>query len=461
MSLLGTLASSVGEWFGTGHERRAKALAIFGIGLLLLAAGGTLSPPDQDPELAIDDHKPEGNTLIALQGYHDEGGVVEVNPDGEVVWAYDDADDVFDVEVLGPDRVQLAVAEEIPDEDCPERFQDDGFPNCVRNALRIVEKSTNEVVWEYAWYDVERHEHEVHDADHYETAGEDGEREDRWAIADTGNDRVFAVNRSKAIVWEWNASDDYDRPDGVGPEDDWTHLNDVDRLGPGVFQVSLRNFDTVVELHVAENGSVRVEPVVGPDDFETRGDVLYEQHNPDRLADGHLLVADSERNRVVEIDLRTGEKVWVWGGSDLLHWPRDADRLPNGHTLATDSYGERVVEVDDSGEVVWAVETGRLPYEADRVPADWSADRLEGSADRPTAPEAGLPNRASEANRVVERADWATAMAKYVLPVGVHPRLSLLVVGAFALLCAVVEGVRGRVARRGAKTENVGVEADD
>jgi hypothetical protein len=333
--------AAIVAWFGTGHERRAKLLALVGTLLVLASLAGTLTP-SPEPTLTVDDQRPDGNTLVALQGYHDEGRVVELDPAGEIVWEYDDADDVFDVEVLGPDRIQLAVAEEVPDAECPARFRDDGFPNCVRNSLRIIEKSSKEALWEYAWYDVELHEHELHDADHYRAEGEN-----RWVLADLGNDRVFAVNRSKGVVWEWNATDDYDRPDGVGPEDDWTHLNDVDRLGPGIFQVSLRNFDTVVELHVAEDGSVAVEPVVGPNDFETRGALLYEQHNPDRLADGHLLVADSERDRVVEIDTASGEVVWTWGGGDRLQWPRDADRQPDGHTLVTDSYGERVVEIDD------------------------------------------------------------------------------------------------------------------
>ncbi|USZ69313.1 hypothetical protein NGM10_06135 [Halorussus salilacus] len=419
------------EGFATGHERRAKLLVALAAVCLLAATVGALSAPD-GPRVTEDDERPENNTLVGLQGYHDEGRAIEISPDGEVVWEYDEPDDVFDVERLGPDRVQLSTATEVPDEECPPRYRDDGFENCVRNSLRIVEQSSDELVWEYAWYDAKLHEHELHDADHYVVGSED-----RWVLADMGNDRVFAVNREKEVVWQWNATDDYERPEGMGPEGDWTHLNDVDRLGPGVFQVSLRNFDTVVELRMdEESGPIRVRPVVGPDDFHERGEVLHEQHNPDRLADDHLLVADSERDRVVELDADR-EVVWEFGGSGRLQWPRDADRLPDGDTLITDSYNGRVMEVNPEGEVVWAVETGGLPYEADRLPG-------EGSADRPTADEAGLADSTADASVIREDLDYATAMARYAVPPGWGGQVAPLAVAALSLVGAAIEGLRSR-----------------
>ncbi|UPV72781.1 hypothetical protein M0R89_09485 [Halorussus limi] len=438
------------DWLGTGCERRAKLFACLAVLSLAVATVGVLAAPDQ-PRVTVAEESPENNTLVALQGYKHEGKAVELDPEGEVVWEYAAPDDVFDVEALGPDRVQVSSADEIPDSKCPDRYRNDGFKDCVRNALRIVEQSSNEVVWEYAWYDAELHEHELHDADHYTVrangSGADG-RADRWVMVDMGNDRVFAVNRQQEVVWQWNATDTYDRPDRMGPESDWTHMNDVDRLRPGVFQVSLRNFDTVVELRV-ENGTgpgernVSVSPVVGPNQFAGKGGVLYEQHNPDRLADDHLLVADSEHDRVVELN-RSGEIVWSFGGSATLDWPRDADRQPNGHTLVADSYNDRVVEVSEDGEIVWAVETGALPYEADRLPAEWSdGARAEGSSDRPTAPEANLADGGRES--MVERyLGYVVAISKYVLPTWVGRQVLWLVVAAVSLAGATIEGVRWR-----------------
>ncbi|MFC4550634.1 MULTISPECIES: hypothetical protein [Halorussus] len=431
------MTSDLPSWFGTGHERRAKAFACLALLSLAVASVGVLAAPSH-PRVTVSTDAPESNTLVALQGYHHEGRAVEVTPDGEIAWEYAKPDDVFDAEALAPDRIQLSTANEIPDRKCPARFRNDGFENCVRNSLRIVDKSSKETVWEYAWYDVKLHEHELHDADHYTVNGED-----RWVMVDMGNDRVFAVNRQKEVVWEWNATDAYERPAKLGPEGDWTHVNDVDRIRPGVFQISLRNFDTVAELRV-RNGFVSVRPVVGPNSYAERGDVLHEQHNPDRLADGHLLVADSENDRVVELN-RSGDIVWEFGGSATLDWPRDADRLPNGHTLVADSYNDRVVEVNERGEVVWAVETGGLPYEADRLPAEWSADaRAEGSSDRPTAPEANLSDGVEEGSVVEGYAEYAVSMAKYVLPVGFGEQLFPLTFGLLSLFGAAIEGVLWR-----------------
>lgn len=431
------MIAALPAWLGSGHERRAKLFACFALASLLVTTVGVIAAPDQ-PRVTVENQRPDSNTLVALQGYHDEGRAVEITPNGEVAWEYAKTDDMFDVEALGPDRVQLSTATEMPDKQCPSRYQNDGNENCVRNSLRIVEKSSKEILWEYAWYDVELHEHELHDADHYTVNGED-----RWAMVDMGNDRVFAVNRQKEIVWEWNATDTYERPDGMGPEGDWTHVNDVDRLRPGVFQISLRNFDTVAELHV-QNDSVTVKPILGPDSYEKRGKKLHEQHNPDRLADGNLLVADSEGDRVVEFD-RSGNAVWQFGGSGTLNWPRDADRLSSGHTLVTDSYNDRVVEVDESGTVVWAVETGGLPYEADRLPAEWSENaRGEGSADRPTAPEAKLADGGGNGSLLEHYGGFVIAMAKYVLPTGLGEQIFPIMFGVVSLFGAVIEGVRWR-----------------
>jgi hypothetical protein len=112
---------------------------------------------------------------------------------------------------------------------------------------------------------------------------------------------------------------------------------------------------------------------------------MYHQHNPYRLERwGTELIADSENDRIVEIDRESGEIVWTYGGKGLLRYPRDADRLPNGNTLITDTLNNRVIEIDPEGEIVWEYEGIRIPYSADRlsVPEEESRTvpgwRLEG-----------------------------------------------------------------------------------
>lgn len=414
------MISALSSWLSTS-DNRAKLFAALAVVLFATAGVGALTAQDS-PYLSVDEQRPATNTLIALQGYQHEGRAIEVNPAGKIVWEYTEADDVFDVEALGKNRVQIAVADELPDAECPSEYRDDGYDNCVRNSLRVVAQDTNETLWEYSWFDAKLHAHELHDADHYVVNGKD-----RWVMVDMGNDRVFAVNRDKETLWQWNATERYDFPEGMDEEGDWTHVNDVDRIRPGVFRISLRNFDTVADLHV-ENGSARLEPVVGPNSYSESGKVLYEQHNPDTLGDT-LLVADSEHDRIVEI--RNGTLVWEYGGSGVFDWPRDADRLRNGHTLVADSYNDRVVELNEKGEIVWSVETGSLPYEADRLPG-------EGS-DGPTAREAGIPNRTDETSVVNERVSWGIAMAKYVVPDSLAQELVVILLGVMALVGTAVE----------------------
>ena len=407
-------------------KRRVLFLAVCCVVLLALGLVGFVSA--DDPRATVERDPPERNTLVGLQGYHDEGRALELAPNGTVVWEYGALDDVFDVEAVGPNRVQVAGAEALPDRRCPKRYRDDGFPGCVYNSVRIVDQRTNETRWKYGWYDVERHEHELHDVDRYTADGEA-----RWVLADMGNDRVFVIDKSGNIRWQWNANATYDLPAGMGREDDWTHVNDVDRVGEGRFQVSLRNFDTVVELQVT-NDSISVEPVVGPNRFTPNGSAgpLDEQHNPDRLADGHLLVADSENDRIVEFDGR--KRVWAAGGSAHLDWPRDADRLAGGNTLVVDSYNDRIVELDSTGEVVWAVETGGLPYDADRIRVDAS----EGSTRQPTANDAGFDSGTNATNPVLNGIHYGMTLVKYTIP-GWLGRSGLIVGGLLCGLGALFE----------------------
>ncbi len=401
---------------------------------LAVAVAGYVTTPTQ-PVLTVDEEPPENNTLVAVQGYQDGGKALEVTPDGEVAWEYTEPDDVFDLELVNESTVQVSTASTVPDSECPEPYASDGYDGCVRNALQHVDRGTNDVVWEYAWYDVEKHEHELHDADRYVVDGEA-----RYVMADMGNDRVFAVDHDGNVLWEWYATDDYEMPDGMGPEGDWTHVNDVDRVEPGVFQISLRNFDTVANLHVDDNGSVSVEPVVGPNDFHADDEgPLYEQHNPDRLADGSLIVADSEHDRIVEFG-PDGEIVWEVGGSAKFDWPRDGDRLPDGDTLVTDSYNDRVVEVTPDGEVVWAVHVGNLVYEADRVTTPATAS--DGSNPRPSATQGDFESSMNDANVVSEYLAFGIAVSKYVLPYAVAEQLYWLLGAVFSLLLAGVERYR-------------------
>jgi len=207
--------------------------------------------------------------------------------------------------------------------------------------------------------------------------------EDELLVAEKSNvsdgvsgDRIFVHDLSRnETVWEWRFADHYPESMDGGMSEDWTHVNDVERIDEGRYLVSARNFDQVV---LVNRSTGDIEWRLGADDAH---DTLFELHNPDYLEgpDGEptVLVADSENDRVVEYacvadatDPVPGEgpgceweRQWAVTG---FNWPRDADRLPNGNTLVVDSLNHRVVEVTPEGEVVWEFYAPWAPYDAER-----------------------------------------------------------------------------------------------
>jgi hypothetical protein len=406
-----------------------------------------------------------GDTLVAVQAYgwfdEDNGSAFVVDPNGTKTWEYDPPHAwVFDAEALDNGNVlvsfgQNPLAENV---ECPEQFysgeQPPGKNGCILNRVVEVNPDTNTMVWEHSWYDAFPTHHEVHDADRLPNG--------ETAIVDMGNDRAFTVDRRGTITWEWYAADhlaegtafwekyiaplpESEREEFArkGPESDWTHMNDIDQLENGNFQLSIRNFDTTIE--VARPSGDIVGVVGAPTDHA----VMNEQHNPNRL-ERHdtLLVADSENDRVVEVHASNGSVVWEYDGTGSgakLAWPRDADRLPNGNTLVTDSRNFRVIEVGPNGSVVWSYSL------ADRRGIVYEADRL-GTGDEPLAEEpddvpAGgeLESRSSGGSGLLATAD---SWLGFVFPPWV---------GLGEVLTGLVAVVSGLVfAREGYRTGRIG-----
>ncbi len=406
--------------------------ALFGLQVALADRGGPGGAAVSNP-----DELYPGNTLISVQSYGDDfdGKAMEVTPAGERLWVYDPPNSrVFDSELLDNGNLLVAVATKVPGEDCPSEHRRIRPEQCVHNRVLEIDGDTltddeKEVVWRHTWYDEFVSHHEVHDVDRLANG--------ETAVIDMGENRAFTVAENGSITWEWDANEhlgagsefreEYGGPEKQGPESDWTHMNDIDRLDNGNFQLSIRNFDVIIEVDPGTNDIVDV--VGEPGDHGT----MYEQHNPHRLDEwGTVLIADSENDRVVEYDVENETKVWEYGGSDLLLWPRDADRLPNGNTLIVDTFNNRVIEVNDHGEVVW--EYGRLamPYSADRL----SVPEEDGE----TVPGTRLNDRTEDRSAVLETAAQMEAWARFVLPNWIAlPHLVTLGAGALASLAIVLD----------------------
>jgi hypothetical protein len=350
--------------------------------LLLSSATLTLSHEAPGLEPGVVTSPANGTTVITSQGWNARGyslpgrpaRLAAVGPNGSAEWTHDGPDRrnwFYDVDPLP--NGNLLVVSVVPGTTVVYEFDPD----------------TGDRLWTERFDLPDVHEVDLINGDELLVAGINYDEDN------SSGDRVFVYNRTRGeVTWEWYFRNHYpgDVAGGVGSED-WTHVNDVDRIGEGEFLVSVRNFNQVIAVN---RSTKAIELRLGRDgDHET----LYEQHNPQYLEadDGTptILVADSENGRVVEYERvggPPGEGEWArtWSVSGGLAWPRDADRLPNGNTLIVDSLNHRVIEVTPNGEIVWETFVPWGTYDAERVAYGDEGRAIYGDpADAPTMADRG------------------------------------------------------------------------
>ena len=345
------------------------------LGILLITVpigagiGGAALQDDRPTSLAPGETtgRTDADTVVSAQS----GESYRTAPDGAFAWHRQVDGRLFAVQRVNDSTVLEAFT--VADATECGRFA----PPCGRTGVRLVDPASNETRFEWSYPVRDVHNSEIHDAEYLPERGE-------ILVAGMEYERVFALDvATGTVVWQWNASEQYAAPDDPTTTD-WLHINDVDRIGPGRYLVSVRNTNQLLVLDREEG----VVEVVNADGNES---VMDEQHNPQWLGNGTVLVADSRNNRVVELERNRTSGRWDVGwtvssvGDVPLNWPRDADRLPNGNTLITDVWNRRVVEVDERGEAVWTTGTPHMVYEADRVPHG----ELPAVAVEPHGPPAG------------------------------------------------------------------------
>ena len=233
-----------------------------------------------------------------------------------------------------------------------------------RSAITEVNITTNQIVWEIGYVDGMPLKF-THEAD---WIGVDQFGQDIFLIADTSNDRVVEFFRNGTVIWSWYAEDHYTYPNPTG--NDWTHLNDADRLPDGTTMISLKNFNIVAIVNTTESGEVLWEY----GDYYDKT-MLNGPHNPEYTPKGTILIADSDNNRIIEVNMTTKEIIWEYAptGSKSLGWPRDADLLPNGNMLICDTRWQgsgrnTIWEINvTTKEDVWHYDTVGNNYDADRL----------------------------------------------------------------------------------------------
>jgi hypothetical protein len=385
--------------------------------LLLAVVLGVSAMTAADPAPERSAHGPTYVTSQgAVEGFGGPAAVTKVSATGEVAWKR--AGDVVSyhgvatAELPNGTRVVLVSYLERTDTGCGPYASP-----CGRTGWRMLDVDNPGRVYHDWWMPVRSGKFsEIHDVEYLPDR-------DAVLVADMDRERIFTVKReSGEIDWQWNASELY-TPPADPTRRDWLHINDVDRIGPGRYLVSVRNANQLLVMtrsvgvtevinrdqDPADDGDCRTlgHELVGEDVRCGDRDLLDHQHNPQWLGEGRILVADSEGNRVVEIQRRSdGSWREAWSvdsaGGVPLRWPRDADRLPNGHTLITDTRNDRIVQVNRSGRLVWSHSVNHSePYAAIRNGTEYPAGPPVESASA-----AGGSFNVAQLDRLYRTVDW-------------------------------------------------------
>ena len=359
--------------------RGAVALLVVSLVAPAGISAATFFATTEDPSnlRASVDSPANGTTVISIQGFHFQGmanankpaRLIAVGPRGNVEWVHDgsgfDATWFYDVDPLANGNLLVTATAK------------------GETLVYELNTETRERVW------TERLDiHDTHDVDLINNGTELLVANMRNYDEQSGknDDRIFVYDReTDEVVWQFRFRSHYDRSAGGKYTGDWTHVNDVDKIGPGRYLASPRNMDEVV---IVNRSTKTVTETLGNDENHS---VLYEQHNPQYLESDNgtptVLVADSENDRIVEYAKENGEWKRTWNlGTRGLNWPRDADRLPNGNTLVVDTMHHRVFEVTPTGKVVWEFHAPWAPYDVERITY---GDEAELADDRPTIRDMG------------------------------------------------------------------------
>lgn len=218
--------------------------------------------------------------------------------------------------------------------------------------------------------------------------------EDQVTVLDPDTGRV---ERKISILEAFERSEHADLLERMPPRPDLLHTNTLEildgRLATGPDGDPAFRAGNLL-LSVLELDALAVLDPEREEIVWARTGIWRKQHQPTVLADGNLLLFDNtgplregvaDRSRVLELDPRTMEVVWSFGGDrETDFFSRtlgSSQRLPNGNTLITESENGRALEVTRDGEVVWefrsphrAGEDGELVavlFEMERLPRDY------------------------------------------------------------------------------------------
>lgn len=305
----------------------------------------------------------EGTTLFAETADPARPRLVEVDMAGKVVWEY-------------------AIPARIVRGGQPGRAMDVEWIPATDTILFVMPfngiyevNRRGEIVWEYRTGKVS------HDADKLPN----GNILYTFAWEKPGDAEVTEITPDGKVVWQWRAVEHLDpaarRCPGPVSREGFCHVNGAIRLDNGLTRISLRNFNTVVE--VDRSGRVVWQLTELPNGREIRN-----VHDPRTLPNGDLILSTHGPQVIMEVsrDKRLVNKL----RSPDIHLVRSHQVLPNGNILATDA--DKLIELTpDLREIVWrldkpgidvrrldAPQGGRPGRDDPREAGFYKAERLPG-----------------------------------------------------------------------------------
>ena len=171
-------------------------------------------------------------------------------------------------------------------------------------------------------------------------------------------DVVREVAPDGSTLWEWRSWEHLDPAEDIicplEARREWTHGNSLNVTPDGDLLVSYRLTSTV-GIVARDTGAFKWK--WGPGE-------IYHQHHPTWLDSGRVLIFDNgghrrgvSYSRIVEVDPATDAIHWQYQGAPAISFYSynisSAERQPNGNTLICEGAPGRLFEVTPRGEIVW------------------------------------------------------------------------------------------------------------
>ncbi len=276
----------------------------------------------------------KGDVLIADQF---NNRVIEIAPDGHIVWQFGRGPDVVDAaSPIGVnDALRIGERTLISATGAPAGTEPKCPSGCADNRVLLVDEN-GEIVWQYGKFGVTG-------------AGRDQLNIPVQAtitprhtilITDQANQRVIEVSFDKKILWQYGTT-------GVAGKgrDQLNNPNSAEVLDNNDVLIADQNNNRAIE--VDRDGHI----VAALTAHGTLNGVAFAS----RLPNGDTLITDSNNNRIVQLNYRD-KLVWSYStlaaGGNANPLPTRAIRLKNGDTIISDQFNHRVIVVDKTGATV-------------------------------------------------------------------------------------------------------------